>query len=436
MKRTLKGLVVAAAVFSGSLFAQGSVPEIAFDANADLLRTPNDVYVGEVAGVATNSKGQIYVYTRTGQPYATIGSNRTFYRGGSRLFQFDQNGRFVRELGQDVYGFNAAMGLRVDAQDNIWTIDAGANQVVKFEPDGRYGNLALGRKPETITVRAGERGGGGRGAAPGGPPAPATPEVSGAARGAAPDAGRGGRGRGGAGGGGGAAGAGGAAGRGGDALAARGGPAPPAAGAPAQAPAGGRGGAGRGGNLPGSGTPGPGFNRPTDVAFDKDGNLYVADGIGNNNRVAKFNKDGRFLKHWGSTGTGNDQFQGVKAIAVDAQGNVYVADMGNKRIQVFDGEGTYKSTITNVGTPISLCMTRGATQYLYVGHSGDPDGMEDGAIFKVALDGKVVGKFGRAGKLPKEFGIANSIDCRNENELLVGEMTNWRVQKITLKAAR
>jgi hypothetical protein len=83
-----------------------------------------------------------------------------------------------------------------------------------------------------------------------------------------------------------------------------------------------------------------------------------------------------------------------------------------------------------------LCITRGATQYLYVGHSADPDGMEDGAIFKVALDGRVVGKFGRAGKLPKEFGIANSIDCRNENELLVGEMTNWRVQKITLKAAR
>ena len=49
------------------------------------------------------------------------------------------------------------------------------------------------------------------------------------------------------------------------------------------------------------------------------------------------------------------------------------------------------------------------------------------------LDGKVVGKFGSAGKLPKEFGLANSIDCRNENELLVGEMTNWRVQKVTLK---
>ena len=51
----------------------------------------------------------------------------------------------------------------------------------------------------------------------------------------------------------------------------------------------------------------------------------------------------------------------------------------------------------------------------------------------MALDGRIVGRFGEAGKLPKQFGIANSIDCRNENELLVGEMTNWRVQKITLK---
>jgi len=111
-------------------------------------------------------------------------------------------------------------------------------------------------------------------------------------------------------------------------------------------------------------------------------------------------------------------------------------DAGNKRIQVFDGDGNFKSQFGNVGTPLTMCMTTGSTQYLYVSHSGDPDGMEDAAIYKVALDGRVVGKFGSAGKLPKQFGLANSIDCRNENELLVGEMTNWRVQKVTLKAAR
>ncbi len=100
-----------------------------------------------------------------------------------------------------------------------------------------------------------------------------------------------------------------------------------------------RGGGDGGGAATGAGTPGSSFNRPADVAWDAAGNIYVADGIGTNNRVAKFDKDGRFIKHWGSTGAGQGQFTGVKAIAIDAQGNVYVADAGNKRIQVFDADG-------------------------------------------------------------------------------------------------
>jgi hypothetical protein len=392
MKRTFHALVAAAIVAGGgSLVAQNAVPDIAFDTNVDVLKTPNDIYVGEVGGVGANSKGQIYVYTRTGHPYATLGDNRTFSRGGSRLFQFDPTGKFVRELGQDVYGFNAAFGLRVDPQDNVWTIDVAANQVVKFDSEGRIA-LVLGRKPETISVRPAPPGGGRGGAAEG--------------RGGAPE-GRGG--------------------------APGGTPAGAPGGAPGAAAGGGQGGRGGPPGPPGSGVPGSSFNRPSDVAWDRAGNIYVADGMGNNNRIAKFDKEGRFLKHWGSTGSGQGQFSGVKAIAVDAQGNVYAADIGNKRVQVFDSEGTFKAEFGNVGTPIAMCMTRGATQYLYVSHAGDEDGMEDAAIYKVQLDGKVVGKFGGAGKLPKEFGLANSIDCRNENELLIGEMTNWRVQKVTLK---
>ena len=59
--------------------------------------------------------------------------------------------------------------------------------------------------------------------------------------------------------------------------------------------------------------------------------------------------------------------------------------------------------------------------------------MDDATIYKVQLDGKVAGRFGSAGELPKEFGVANSIDCRSENDLLIGEMSNWRVQRVTLK---
>jgi DNA-binding beta-propeller fold protein YncE len=372
MSRIIATSAVAAILAAGSLVAQSGVPELSFTAT-DLLRTPAEgPFVGEVGGVGANSKGQIFVYTRTGHPYATLGDNRTFSRGGSKLFLFDANGKYVREWGQDVYGFNAAIGLRVDPQDNVWTIDAAANQIVKFRPDGSI-ELVLGRKPETIPVR------------------PNAPQAG------AP----------------GATGAPGAAG---------------AAGAP--------GGGGQGGAAnrpPGSGVPGSSFNRPTDVAWDKAGNIYVADGIGTNNRIAKFDKDGRFISHWGSTGAGQGQFSGVKALAIDAQGNVYAADAGNKRIQVFDGSGKFLREFGNVGTPLAMCLTRGATQYLYVSHAGDEDGMDDAAIYKVSLDGKVVGKFGSAGKLPKEFGLANSIDCRNENELLIGEMTNWRVQKVSLK---
>ena len=152
MTRTLKALAAALVAGGVSLVAQGTAPDLAFDTVADLLKTPNDVFVGEVGGVGANSKGQIFVYTRTGHPYGTLGDNRTFYRNGSRLFLFDQTGKFVREWGQDVYGFNAAFGLRIDPQDNVWTIDEGASQVVKFDAEGRVA-LVLGRKPEAIAVR-------------------------------------------------------------------------------------------------------------------------------------------------------------------------------------------------------------------------------------------------------------------------------------------
>src|SRR6476660_9374890 len=180
MTRILNALVAALIVAIGaSLAAQNSAPDIAFDSNADLLKTPDNVYVGEIGGVGQNSRGQIFVYTRTGHPYATLGDNRTFARGGSRLLQFDKTGKFERELGQMVYGFNAAIGLRVDPQDNVWTIDEAASQVVKFDADGRVA-LVLGRKPEAINVRpAAGRGGpgggdgeGGRGGGRGGPAGP------------------------------------------------------------------------------------------------------------------------------------------------------------------------------------------------------------------------------------------------------------------------
>jgi DNA-binding beta-propeller fold protein YncE len=390
MTRSIHGLAAAAALALGASLAAQNVPEIAFDANADLLKLPDNIHMGEAAGVATNSKGHIFVYTRTGAANATLGTSRTFYKSGSRLLEFDQTGKFVREIGVGVYGFNSAQAVRVDPQDNIWVVDQGSTQVIKFDPDGRI-QLVLSRKPEAIAVRAGA----GRG------PAPAE------GRGGPPPEGRG--------------------------LPA---PPPPPGGASAATPAGG----GRGAAGPaGSGVPGDNFNRTAGVAWDAQGNIYVADGLASgvgNARVAKFDKDAHFIKSWGYRGTEPGQFNAVRGIAIDAKGLVYVADGGNKRIQVFDADGNPKAQLTGVGVPAAICITPGAHQYLYVSNSNDAESLDNGEIYKMELDGKIVGKFGRAGRVPKEFNMVNSIDCRNENELFVGELASWRVQKLTLHPAK
>jgi streptogramin lyase len=327
-------------------FGQSAVREIAFDAAPNLLKMPADIHLGEVAGVATDSKGQIFVYTRTGNPTVGLGNSRLFTHGGSRLFRFDARGNYVKEIGQGVYAFLVAHSARVDAQDNIWIVDEGSSQIVKFGPDGRV-LLILGRKPEAVTIRM---------------PSTSSGPPTGSGQGGAGDQ----------------------------------------------------------------------FTRPSDVAWDADGNIFVADGHGPNARIAKFDRNGRFLTSWGSRGSGSGQFDTPHSIATDPQGNVYVADQGNKRIQVFDGSGTFRSQIVNVGVPTALCISRGSHPYLYSSHSGDAYGMDDAAIYKLELDGRIVGKFGKAGKQAKELGLVNSIDCRTENVLYVGELTNWRVQKLTL----
>jgi DNA-binding beta-propeller fold protein YncE len=340
MKRLMEALL--ATVIAGvPAIAQTDAAEIKFDSVANALQLPAGLYLGEVGGVATNSHGDIFVYTRTGHPTITIGTARPFAHGGSRLFQFDPNGKFVREIGKDSYGFMFAAQVRVDPNDNIWVVDQMTNMVIKFDPQRRV-SMLLGRKEESVRV-------------------------------------------------------------------------------PARPPSGN-----------GAGQPTDLFDRPTDVAWDAAGNIFVADGLGNA-RIAKFDKDGKFVKSWGKRGTGPGEFANVRSIAVDAQGDVYAADGGNRRIQVFDNDGNLKTAFTNVGNAQALCMTKGPNPVLYVSNSNPPDDIDlDGEIYKMRLDGTITGKFGRAGKLPKEFGTVNAIDCRNGNTLYVGEIGNLRVQKLVL----
>jgi hypothetical protein len=346
MKSVLQLVLAATCLAAGPAAAQTAVPEIAYDSAANPLALPDDIYLGETAGIATNSKGDILVYTRTGHPTLTLGTTRGFVHNGSRLFQFDRDGKFVREIGQNSYGFMVAEQVRIDPQDNIWVVDQMTNSVIKFNPEGRVAML-LGRKAEALPI-----------------PAPATaPEPAGNA-------------------------------------------------------------------LPGAGRPTDLFDRPTDVAWDADGNIYVADGIGNA-RVAKFDKNGVFIKSWGSRGNEPGKFATVRGIAIDAKGNVYVADGGNKRIEVFDRDGNFKTQFSNVGSPRALCIT--PAQVLYSSNSNPPNDIDTGGeVYKLQLDGTIVGRFGRAGKAAKEFGTLNAIDCRGENNLYVAEIGNMRVQKLTL----
>jgi hypothetical protein len=334
--------VLPALLFGSLLLAQ--VPDIPFDSAPNLLKMlPANLHLGEAAGVATTSKGNILVYTRTGEE-ATMGGSRFFTHGGSRLFEFDPTGKYLQEIGSGIYGFMFGQTVRVDSQDNIWTVDRGADVVIKFDPAGKF-LMVFGRKPESVNP-----------------------------------AGSGGRG-------------------------------------------------GRGGS--GQGIAGDNFNRPTDVAWDAAGNIFVSDAY-TNARVVKLDKNGKFIKTWGSKGAGQGQFDMPNSIAVDAQGNVYVADLGNKRIQVFDNDGNFKTQIAAVGAPWAICISPGTAQYLYSSNSNPPDSMDNGEIYRLDLSGKILGKFGTAGKLMKEFGTVNEIDCRNPNVLYAGELTNWRVQKLTL----
>lgn len=308
-----------------------NVPEIPYESVPNFLKLPVGLYLGEGIGVARNSKGHVFVYTRSGE--------------SSRLFQFDQNGNFVREIGRGSYGFAMAHAVRVDPQDYIWTVDEGTNTVVKWNPEGRA-EMILGRRHESV-----------EGLIPTGTPVP---------------------------------------------------PAQPYR-----------------------------FNRPTDIAWDAAGNIFVSDGY-NNSRVAKYDKNGRYVASVGTRGTEPYQFNTPHSIQTDARGNVYVGDRNNGRIQVFDNNLVLRAIYDHVGRPWALCITPGPHQYLYSSNSNPDNNNADiaavtGEIYKMELDGTVVGKFGRAGKQLGEFSTVHAIDCRNENELVVVEITAWRAQKLILR---
>ena len=359
MRRWIAGLLV---LLGAPALAQPAPPEIPYESVPNLLKLPPDMHLGEVAGVAVNSRGHILVYSRGGSS-----SGPAFGNTASQLLEFDRNGLFLREIGKNLYAWAYAHTVRVDKDDNIWTTDKGSDMVVKFNPEGRV-EMVLGRKSEASDAEAHphERNRN-----------PPLPHVDGR------------------------------------------------------------------------------FRQPTDVTWDAHGNIYVSDGYVNA-RVAKFDRNGDWVRSWGRHGKGPGEFNLVHTIAADAQGSIYVGDRNNRRIQVFDGDGNYrreikidvpfdesarpaignKPDLTNYlqtggsmtpGAPWALCITPGPDQVLYVSDA------YPGRIYKLALDGTVLGWLGRSGKQLKQFGWIHEIACPSENELYVAEILNWRVQKLILR---
>jgi len=117
--------------------------EIPFDSVPHFLKFPPGAYLGEAAGVAVNSKGHVFVYSRSGEPGHIIAPQ------AAQVWEFAPDGSFIRELGQNLYSKAWAHAVRIDKDDNIWLVDNGSDMLVKLNPAGEV-ELVLGRRRESV----------------------------------------------------------------------------------------------------------------------------------------------------------------------------------------------------------------------------------------------------------------------------------------------
>ena len=130
-------LVTLFMLLASSSFAQPGVPEIPFDSVPDFLKLPAGMNFGEVAGVAVNSKGHVFVFTRSNSA-----SGPAYAPTAAQLLEFGAKGEFLREIGKGLYGWSFAHSVRIDKDDNIWAIDKGSDMIIKFNA-GRPGDHGL-----------------------------------------------------------------------------------------------------------------------------------------------------------------------------------------------------------------------------------------------------------------------------------------------------
>ena len=274
-----------------------AVPELPYRVVPGFFKVPKGAIAGEASAVAVNSKGHIFLFQRT-KPM---------------LAEYDGKGNFIQSIGDGLFAH--PHGLRIDANDNLWTTDDGNHLVLKLDPSGNV-LLVLGR----INTGA---------------------EANWL------------------------------------------------------------------------------FNKPADVAFAKNGDIYVADGYGNS-RVVKFDRDGNFIKAWGKYGTGIGEFNLPHSVAVDDRGRVYVGDRENQRIQIFDSDGKFIQQWTGIGYPYGLMIT--PDQHVWVA-----DGGYD-RIVELDQNGKILGAFGEPGHQPGQMAWAHFMAMGPDQSIYVADVLNWRFQ--------
>ena len=350
--------------------AQQAVPEIPFDSVPNFLKLPADINLGEASGVAVNSKGEVAVYTRSNSA-----GGPAYAATASQILLFDKTGKFLREVGKGLYAWSYAHAIRFDKDDNLWAIDKGSDMIVRFNPEGHV-TLVFGRKKEASDD-----------AEPWTRVTPPRPPINGQ------------------------------------------------------------------------------FRQPTDVAWDTEGNIYISDGYVNS-RIAKFTKDGDWVASLGEPGGGKlGNLNTPHTISYDAKGFIYVGDRGNRRIQVIDpktntfvreikidapvpadaqpwmgakpdvarllaADAPPGSATMAPGAPWAICVSAPNAQGQQFIYSSDAF---PGRVYKLTLDGKLVGMLGKSGHQAKQFGWIHEIACPSENEIYVAELLNWRVQKLLLK---
>jgi DNA-binding beta-propeller fold protein YncE len=162
------------------------------------------------------------------------------------------------------------------------------------------------------------------------------------------------------------------------------------------------------------------FYQETDIAWSKDGSMFVSDGYGNS-RVAKFDKDGNFVQDWGRRGNQPGSFNTPHSIVIDNNDVIYVADRGNSRVQVFDTEGNRKAVWNLPTAPWSLCLTNGPNQVMFVGSVG--------RVYKMDLTGKVLGAFGRPGRMAGTIDSVHQIACPDEKTVYLAHTFASRFDK-------